>query len=114
MATIRLKKKKRPTIRRDDTVIVTSGKEKGRTGRVITVDWKKERLLIEGINMVIRHTKPNASNQKGGIVKTESPVHYSNVQLYNSTLNRGVRVKKQTTDAGVKNRICVKTGEVLG
>jgi len=114
MATIRLKKKKRPTIRRDDTVIVISGKEKGRTGRVITVDWKKERLLIEGINMVIRHTKPNASNQKGGIVKTESPVHYSNVQLYNSTLNRGVRVKKQTTDAGVKNRICVKTGEVLG
>ena len=107
-------KKKKPTIRRDDTVIVISGKEKGRTGRVITVDWKKERLLIEGVNMVSRHTKPNAKNQQGGIVKTESPVHYSNVQLFNQSLNRGVRIKKQTTDAGVKNRLCVKTGEVLG
>ena len=70
------RKRKRPTIRRDDTVIVTAGKEKGRTGRVITVDWKRERLLIEGVNMVVRHTKPNAKNQQGGIVKNESPVHY--------------------------------------
>ena len=114
MVTLKLKKKKKPTIRRDDTVIVISGKEKGRTGRVITVDWKRERLLIEGVNMVVRHTKPNASNQKGGIVKSESPVHYSNVQLYNSSLNKGVRVKKQITDAGVKNRVCAKTGEILG
>ena len=108
------RKRKRPTIRRDDTVIVTAGKEKGRTGRVITVDWKRERLLIEGVNMVVRHTKPNAKNQQGGIVKNESPVHYSNVQLYNAALNRGVRVKKQITDAGVKNRVCVKSGEILG
>ena len=107
-------KRKRATIRRDDTVFVISGKEKGRTGRVITVDWKKERLLIEGVNMVLRHTKPNAKNQQGGIVKNESPIHYSNVQLFNPSLNRGVRVKKQITDAGVKNRVCVKTGEILG
>ncbi len=114
MGTLKLKKKKSPTIRRNDTVIVISGKEKGRTGRVITVDWKRDRILIEGVNMVIRHTKPNASNQKGGLVKTESPVHYSNVQLYNSSLNKGVRVKKQTTEAGVKNRVCAKTGEIIG
>ena len=108
------KKKRRPTIRREDTVMVISGKEKGRTGRVITVDWKRERLLIEGVNMVTRHTKPNAANQQGGLVKIESPVHYSNVQLYNPALNRGVRVKIQTSGAGVKNRVCVKSGEVLG
>ena len=107
-------KKRRATIRREDTVMVISGKDKGRTGRVITVDWKRERLLIEGVNMVTRHTKPNAANQKGGLIKIAAPVHYSNVQLYNPTLERGVRVKIQTSDAGVKNRVCVKSGEVLG
>ena len=108
------RKKRRATIRREDTVMVISGKDKGRTGRVITVDWKRERLLIEGVNMVTRHTKPNAVNQQGGLIKIEAPVHYSNVQLYNPTLERGVRVKIQTSDAGVKNRVCVKSGEVLG
>ena len=107
-------KKRRATIRREDTVMVISGKDKGSTGRVITVDWRRERLLIEGVNMVTRHTKPNAANQKGGLIKIEAPVHYSNVQLYNPTLERGVRVKIQTSDAGVKNRVCVKSGEVLG
>ncbi|RTZ77792.1 MAG: 50S ribosomal protein L24 [SAR324 cluster bacterium] len=108
------RKKRRATIRREDTVMVISGKDKGRTGRVITVDWRRERLLIEGVNMVTRHTKPNAANQKGGLIKIEAPVHYSNVQLYNPTLERGVRVKILTSDAGVKNRVCVKSGEVLG
>ncbi len=98
-------KKRRATIRREDTVMVISGKDKGSTGRVITVDWKRERLLIEGVNMVTRHTKPNAANQKGGLIKIEAPVHYSNVQLYNPTLERGVRVKIQTSDAGVKIRV---------
>jgi len=95
------RKKRRATIRREDNVMVISGKDKGRTGRVITVDWKRERLLIEGVNMVTRHTKPNAANQQGGLIKIEAPVHYSNVQLYNPTLERGVRVKIQTSDAGV-------------
>ena len=67
------RKKRRATIRREDTVMVISGKDKGRTGRVITVDWKRERLLIEGVNMVTRHTKPNAANQKGGLIKIEAP-----------------------------------------
>ena len=108
------RKKRRPTIHREDTVIVISGKDKGRTGRVITVDWKRERLLIEGVNMVTRHTKPNATNQQGGLIQIESPVHYSNVQLYNSTLARGVRTKIQTSNSGVKNRVCVKSGDVIG
>ena len=95
-------------------MIVISGKEKGRTGRVITVDWKRERLLIEGVNVVTRHTKPNASNQQGGLIKSEAPIHYSNVQLFNSTLNRGVRFKIQKSEAGVKNRVCTKSGEILG
>ena len=108
------RKNRRPTIRRDDTVIVISGKDKGRTGRVVRVDWKKENMLVEGVNVVTRHTKPNQANQQGGLIKMESPIHYSNVQLYNPTLKRGVRVKIQTSDAGVKNRVCVKSGEILG
>ena len=108
------RKKRRPTIRRDDTVIVIAGKDKGRTGRVVSVDWKRERLLVEGVNIVTRHTKPNQTNQQGGLIQMESPVHYSNIQLYNPTLKRGVRVKIQTSDAGIKNRVCSKSGEILG
>ena len=107
-------KKKRPAIRRDDTVILISGKDKGRTGRVVSVDWKRERILVEGVNIVTRHTKPNQANQQGGLIKMESSVHYSNVQLYNPTLPRGVRIKIQTRDAGIKNRVCTKSGEILG
>tara|TARA_B100000686_G_C16655417_1_gene897865 strand:- start:771 stop:1112 length:342 start_codon:yes stop_codon:yes gene_type:complete len=108
------RKKRSPHIRREDTVIVISGKDKGRTGRVVNVDWKRERILIEGVNVVTRHTKPNSANQQGGLIQMESPVHYSNVQLYNPTLKRGVRVKIQISDAGIKNRVCAKSGEILG
>ena len=111
---VKQRKKRRPTLRRDDTVIVISGKDKGRTGRVVSVDWKRERILVEGVNIVTRHTKPNQANQQGGLIKMESSVHYSNVQLYNPTLNRGVRIKIQKSDAGVKNRVCTKSGEILG
>ena len=108
------RKKRRPTIRRDDTVIVISGKDKGRTGRVVSVDWKRDRVLVEGVNVVTRHTKPNQSNQQGGLIKMESPIHYSNIQLYNPTLKRGVRLKINYSDAGIKNRVCAKSGEILG
>ena len=111
---VKQRTKRRPKIRRDDTVIVISGKDKGRTGRVVSVDWKRERILGEGVNIVTRHTKPNQANQQGGLIKMESTVHYSNVQLYNPTLKRGVRIKIQKSDAGVKNRVCTKSGEILG
>ena len=90
------------------------GKEKGNTGKVLSVDWKNERILIEGLNMVVRHTKPNQRNQQGGIMKMEAPIHYSNVMLYNSELKRGVRFRNEKNESGVSNRICVKTSEVLG
>ena len=108
------RKRHRSLIRKGDSVIVISGKEKGNTGRVISVDWKNQRVLVEGLNMVVRHTKPNQRNQQGGLMRKESPIHYSNVQLYNAQLKRGVRFRIKSSDAGVKNRICAKTGEVLG
>ena len=108
------RKSSKSRIRKGDNVIVISGKEKGNTGKVLSVDWKNERILVEGLNMVVRHTKPNQRNQQGGIMKMESPIHYSNVMLFNSELNRGVRFRNEKNDAGVVSRVCVKTGEVLG
>lgn len=100
-------------IRVGDTVEVISGKDKGATGKVLSVDWQNERLLVEGINMVSRHVKPNQQNQQGGIFTVEAPIHYSNVLLYNSSLNRGVRIQVKRVDSGVKQRICVKTSNVI-
>ncbi len=100
-------------IKKDDTVIVICGKEKGNTGRVISINWKKERVLVEGLNMVVRHTKPNQRNQQGGLIRMEAPIHFSNVQLYNSNLKQGVRFRIEINHTGAKNRICIKSGEVL-
>ena len=108
------RKRTQSRIRKGDSVIVISGKEKGNTGKVLSVDWKNERILIEGLNMVVRHTKPNQRNQQGGIMKKEASIHYSNVMLYNSELKRGVRFRNEKNESGVSNRVCVKTSEVLG
>ena len=108
------RKRSQSRIRKGDSVIVISGKEKGNTGKVLSVDWKNERMLIEGLNMVVRHTKPNQRNQQGGIMKMEAPIHYSNVMLYNSELKRGVRFRNAKNESGVSNRVCVKTSEILG
>lgn len=108
------RRKRVARIKRGDTVIVISGKEKGSTGKVLLVDWKNERVLVEGVNMVTKHVKPNPQNQDGGRVQQEAPLHYSNIQLYNASLERGVRFRTVKTDSGEKQRICVKTSEVLG
>ncbi len=108
------RKRRIPIIKRGDTVIVISGKEKGNTGKVLSINWKQERVVVEGLNMVTKHVKPNPQNQQGGITRLEAPIHYSNIQLYNPTLGRGVRVRLQRTEEGVRQRVCVKTSEVLG
>ena len=108
------RKRSIPIIKCGDTVIVISGKEMGNTGEVLSVNWKQERVVVEGLNMVTKHTKPSPQNQQGGITRLEAPIHYSNIQLYNPTLGRGVRVRLRRTEEGVRQRICVKTSEVLG
>ncbi len=106
-------KKSHSTLRIGDTVQVISGKDKGAVGKVLEIDWKRERILIEGVNKVSRHVKPGPRQQQGGIISSEAAIHYSNVLLYNSALGRGVRVRIQRTEAGIKQRICVKTGTVI-
>ena len=103
-------------IRKGDTVYVRSGQYKGKTGRVLHVDLKKQRILVEGINMKKRHQKPSQKNQKGGIISIEAPVHLSNIALYSSTLSGPTKVSTAVVQDGgkaTKVRICRKTGEQI-
>ncbi len=97
-------------IKKDDMVKVIAGKDIDKEGKVLRVDVKKNRVLVEGVNMVSKHTKPNMQNQAGGIIEQEAPIDISNVML----LHKGVptRVGFKVVD-GKKVRFAKKTGEVI-
>ncbi len=99
-------------IKTGDTVVVISGEDKGEKGRVMAVYPKKNRVLIEGINKVTRHQKPNARMQTGGIFEKEAPVHVSNVMLWDDKSKSGTRVRLERADGNVK-RVSVKSGKVI-
>lgn len=100
-------------IRKDDLVKVISGRDKGKTGRVLDVDKKKGRVLVEGVMMMKRHTRPNPAKQvKGGIAEKEASIHLSNVMV----LTPGgvpTRVGMKTVEGGKRVRVARKTGEEL-
>ena len=101
-------------IRRNDTVLVTTGKDRGKRGRVLKVLPAKNRLLIEGVNMIKRHTKPNPGrNIKGGIVQREASVHASNVQLVCPECGVHTRIGRKILGDGRKVRICRKCQGVV-
>ena len=93
-----------------DKVVVITGKDKGKEGTIKAVDRKNGRVLVEGVNMVSKHTKPNAQNQQGGIIKKENFIDASNVMyLHNGKATRlGVMIKD-----GKKVRVAKKTGEII-
>ena len=93
-----------------DKVVVIAGKDKGKEGKIVAVDKKNNRVMVEGVNMVSKHTKPNAQNQHGGIIKKENFIHASNVMyLHNGKATRlGAMIKD-----GKKVRVAKKTGEVI-
>ena len=93
-----------------DKVVVIAGKDKGKEGKIVAVDKKNNRVMVEGVNMVSKHTKPNAQNQQGGIIKKENLIHASNVMyLHNGKATRlGAMIKD-----GKKVRVAKKTGEVI-
>ena len=100
-------------INKGDEVIVTTGRSKGQRGHVLRI-ISAEKLLVENVNMVKKHQKPNPSmNQAGGIVEKESPFHVSNVALYNPGVAKGDRVSFKTLDDGRKIRIFKSTGEAV-
>ena len=96
-------------IKKGDVVFVNAGNDKGKTGKVLEVLRDKDRVIVEGVNMVSKHTKPNSQNQQGGIVKQEAGIHISNVQLMDSSA-KPVKVGYKTVD-GKKVRYAKKSGE---
>ncbi|MEJ2638693.1 MAG: 50S ribosomal protein L24 [Desulfosarcinaceae bacterium] len=100
-------------LKRDDKVKVLAGKDKGKVGKVLKVLRKKERVLVENINTVKRHTRPSAQNRQGGIIESEAPIHWSNVQLMCNKCIAPVRIKMQRLDDGKKVRVCRKCNEVI-
>ncbi|MCC5912599.1 MAG: 50S ribosomal protein L24 [Clostridiaceae bacterium] len=100
-------------IKKGDTVVVIAGKDKSKTGKVLQVLPKDNRVIVEGVNIITKHQKPNQQAQQGGIIKHEAPIHISNVMVYDKKANQGVRVGFKTLDNGEKVRVSKKTGEVL-
>jgi large subunit ribosomal protein L24 len=101
-------------IRRNDSVVVITGKDRGKRGRVLKVLPEKNRLLIEGVNFVKRHTKPNPQrNVKGGIVEREASLHASNVQLVCPECGKPTRIGRRILGDGRKVRICRKCEGVV-
>ena len=105
-------------IRKGDTVVVIAGDDKGsmdhpRLGRVLSVDEEKQRVVVEKVNMVKRHTKARRQGTKSGIVEKEAPIHMSNVMLYDSKAKRGTRVRIEARADGTRERISVTSGETL-
>ena len=100
-------------IRKGDNVMVIAGDDKGKTGRVLSVDETKLRVIVEKINFVKRHTKARGQGQQGGILEKEAPIHLSNVMLFDPKAGRGVRVGVRTTKDGKRERISRATGDSL-
>jgi large subunit ribosomal protein L24 len=91
-------------IKKDDTVIVIAGKDKGRQGRVLKVNAEDERVLVEGVNMVKRHTKPDMANPNGGVISKEAPLHVSNVALRDPKTGKATRVGFKFVGEGAQRR----------
>ena len=100
-------------IKRNDKVKVIAGKDKGKIGKVLKVITKKSSVLIEGINIVKRHTSPKSSNRQGGIIESEAHIHWSNVMLMCIKCVTAVRFKKQRLEDGKNMRVCLKCGEII-
>ena len=101
-------------IRKNDNVVVTTGKDRGKSGRVVRLVPEKNRLVVEGVNIIKRHTKPNPQkNVKGGVVEREAPLHASNVQIVCPECGKPTRVGKKLLEDGRKVRVCRKCDGVL-
>lgn len=100
-------------IKKGDTVYVIAGDDKGKTGRVLEVQVKKNRAIVEGINIVSKSTKPTAKYPQGGIVKLEAPVHISNLNVVDPKSGKPTRIGRRKNDAGKSVRYAKKSGEEI-
>jgi len=100
-------------VRKGDTVLVVTGKNAGKKGKVLEVMPGRSRVIIEGVNIVKRHTKPTRKLPQGGILEKEAPIHSSNVMLFCNKCNNPTRISKKVLDNGEKERVCKKCGEAI-
>ncbi|NWF52212.1 MAG: 50S ribosomal protein L24 [Nitrospirae bacterium] len=101
------------SIKKNDTVLVITGKEKGKKGRVISVDKERKKILIERINVIKRHMKPSKKYSQGGIIEKEAPLHISNVMLLCPKCGKPTRISNTILSDGGKVRSCKKCKEVI-
>jgi len=99
-------------VKKGDTVVVITGKDKGKKGKVLQVLPKKNRVIVEGVAMVTKHQKPNQQMQQGGRIEQEAAIDASNVMIWDKKANQGVRVGYKLEN-GKKVRVSKKTGEVI-
>ena len=100
-------------IKKDDKVKIIAGKDKGKIGKVLKVNRKKNRVLVENVNIMKRHTKPTAKTKQGGIVEGEAAIQVSNVMVMCNKCVTPTRIKMQRLEDGKKIRACSKCGEAL-
>jgi large subunit ribosomal protein L24 len=104
--------KNKMRIKKGDTVVVIAGKYKGVKGKVLKAFPKTQRVIVEKVNFIKKHTRPSQQNQQGGIIEKEAPIHVSNVQLFNTKINEVTRaVYKKAGDKRI--RVCKKTGDEI-
>lgn len=100
-------------IKKNDTVVVLAGEDKGKTGKVLKVLVADNRAIVEGVNIVSKSTKPSAKHPQGGIVKQEAPIHISNLSLIDPKSGKPTRVGIKVNEDGTKVRVAKKSGEEI-
>ena len=100
-------------IKKGDTVVVISGEDKGQKGKVLEVFKQKERAIVEGINIVKKHTKPNSAYPQGGIIEQEAPIHISNLLVADPKTGKATRIGRKLNDKNKLVRYSKKSGEVI-
>ncbi len=100
-------------IKKGDTVFVNAGNDRGKTGKVLEILTDKDRAIVEGINMVSKHTKPNAKHPQGGIIKQEAGIHISNLQVVDPSKGGATKVGRRMNDKGKLVRYAKKSGEEI-
>ena len=100
-------------IKKGDTVVVVAGDDRGKKGRVLSVQADKQRAIVEGLNMVTKHTKPSAKHPQGGRIQMEAPIHISNLSLVDPKSGNATRIAIKVKEDGKKVRIAKKSGEEI-
>ncbi|MBP1709098.1 MAG: ribosomal protein [Deltaproteobacteria bacterium] len=100
-------------VKKNDLVMVIAGRDKGKSGKILSVLSKKNRVIVEKVNFIKRHTRPSAKQRQGGIIEREGPINISNVMLICTKCNKPSRIGKKSLEDDKKVRVCKKCGEIL-